>query len=123
MAKADDPTIFSLILAGDTGVGKSCILQRFVDDSYNSFIIHQTIGCDFKRIDIQLGDTRIRLRICDLSGRESDLSKYGSYLSTTHGVLLVYDITMRHTFHAIPHWIRSITMPATCSYDFRRVLL
>jgi Ras-related protein Rab-8A len=51
-----------LLLIGDSGVGKSCLLLRFCDDAWTpSFIT--TIGIDFKIRTIELDGKRIKLQI------------------------------------------------------------
>lgn len=61
MAKAYD-YLFKLLLIGDSGVGKTCVLFRFSDDAFNSTFI-STIGIDFKIRTIELDDKKIKLQI------------------------------------------------------------
>ncbi|CAM0139508.1 unnamed protein product [Umbelopsis sp. WA50703] len=61
--------LIKLLLIGDSGVGKSCLLLRFSDDSFTpSFIT--TIGIDFKIRTIELDGKRIKLQIWDTAGQE-----------------------------------------------------
>ncbi|KAF6072007.1 Ras family protein [Candida albicans] len=61
--------IMKLLLVGDSGVGKSCLLLRFVEDKFNpSFIT--TIGIDFKIRTIESKGKRIKLQVWDTAGQE-----------------------------------------------------
>lgn len=53
-----------LLLIGDSGVGKSCLLLRFADDSYTDSYI-STIGVDFKIRTVELDGKVIKLQIWD----------------------------------------------------------
>lgn len=53
MAKNYD-YLFRLLLVGDSGVGKTCILIRFVEDTFNSSYI-STVGIDFKIRTLEIG--------------------------------------------------------------------
>ena len=63
MAKAYD-FLFKLLLIGDSGVGKTCVLFRFSEDAFNSTFI-STIGIDFKIRTIDLDGKKIKLQIWD----------------------------------------------------------
>eukprot|EP00889_Picochlorum_renovo_P007620 jgi/Picre1/34650/NNA_002118.t1 len=65
--RRDYDHLIKLLLIGDSGVGKSCLLLRFSEDSFtNSFIT--TIGIDFKIKKIQIDGTWIKLQIWDTAG-------------------------------------------------------
>ena len=62
--------LFKLLLIGDSGVGKTCVLHRFSDDAFQSTFI-STIGIDFKIRTIELEDgKKIKLQIWDTAGQE-----------------------------------------------------
>lgn len=54
--------LFKLLLIGDSGVGKSCLLLRFADDTYTESYI-STIGVDFKIRTIELDGKTVKLQI------------------------------------------------------------
>uniref|UniRef100_A0A671UH62 small monomeric GTPase n=1 Tax=Sparus aurata TaxID=8175 RepID=A0A671UH62_SPAAU len=68
MAKTYD-YLFKLLLIGDSGVGKTCLLFRFSEDSFNTTFI-STIGIDFKIRTIELDGKRVKLQIWDTAGQE-----------------------------------------------------
>ncbi|GAC74120.1 GTPase Rab1/YPT1, partial [Moesziomyces antarcticus T-34] len=59
---ADYDYLFKLLLIGDSGVGKSCLLLRFADDTYTESYI-STIGVDFKIRTIELEGKTVKLQI------------------------------------------------------------
>jgi Ras-related protein Rab-8A len=86
-----------LLLIGDSGVGKSCCLLRFSEDSFTpSFIT--TIGIDFKIRTIELDGKRVKLQIWDTAGQERFRTITTAYYRGAMGILLVYDVTDKRSF-------------------------
>jgi Ras-related protein Rab-8A len=104
--------LIKMLLIGDSGVGKSCLLLRFSDDSFTpSFIT--TIGIDFKIRTIELDGKRIKLQIWDTAGQERFRTITTAYYRGAMGILLVYDVTDDKSFHNIRNWIRNIEQHAS----------
>ncbi|PPS03524.1 hypothetical protein GOBAR_AA17117 [Gossypium barbadense] len=70
--------LFKLLLIGDSGVGKSCLLLRFADDSYVESYI-STIGVDFKIRTVEQDGKTIKLQIWDTAGQERFRTITSSY--------------------------------------------
>ncbi|BBN16447.1 protein MpRAB8B [Marchantia polymorpha subsp. ruderalis] len=105
---ADSDYRMKLLLIGDSGVGKSCLLLRFCDDSFaTSFIT--TIGIDFKVRTIDVDGKKVRLQIWDTAGQERFRTITTAYYRGAMGILLVYDITDSSSFQNVRNWIGSIT--------------
>merc|ERR1712116_1104 len=106
MAKTYD-YLFKLLLIGDSGVGKTCVLFRFSEDAFNSTFI-STIGIDFKIRTIELDGKKIKLQIWDTAGQERFRTITTAYYRGAMGIMLVYDITNEKSFDNIKNWIRNI---------------
>ncbi|WMV56425.1 hypothetical protein MTR67_049810 [Solanum verrucosum] len=98
-ARADYDYLIKLLLIGDSGVGKSCLLLRFSDGSFTTSFI-TTIGIDFKIRTIELDGKRIKLQIWDTAGQERFRTITTAYYRGAMGILLVYDVTDESSFNS-----------------------
>eukprot|EP00884_Botryococcus_braunii_P006382 jgi/Botrbrau1/15745/Bobra.4_1s0113.1 len=104
--------LVKLLLIGDSGVGKSCLLLRFSEDSFTSSFI-TTIGIDFKIKKILLDNKWIKLQIWDTAGQERFRTITSAYYRGAMGILLVYDVTDEASFNNIRNWMRNIEQHAS----------
>ncbi|CEL92628.1 unnamed protein product [Vitrella brassicaformis CCMP3155] len=104
--------LFKLLLIGDSGVGKSCLLLRFADDTYTDSFI-STIGVDFKIRTIELDGKTVKLQIWDTAGQERFRTITSSYYRGAHGIIIVYDVTDKESFLNVKNWIAEIDKYAT----------
>ncbi|KAK8544977.1 hypothetical protein V6N13_066287 [Hibiscus sabdariffa] len=110
--RADYYYLIKLLLIGDSGVGKSCLLLRFSDGSFTTSFI-TTIGIDFKIRTVELDGKRIKLQIWDTAGQERFRTITTAYYRGDMGILLVYDVTDESSFNNIRNWIRNIEQHAS----------
>ncbi|XP_055393696.1 ras-related protein Rab-8B isoform X1 [Bubalus kerabau] len=135
MAKTYD-YLFKLLLIGDSGVGKTCLLFRFSEDAFNTTFISTIVimsmdrdclhvrdeeGIDFKIRTIELDGKKIKLQIWDTAGQERFRTITTAYYRGAMGIMLVYDITNEKSFDNIKNWIRNIEEHA--SSDVERMIL
>uniref|UniRef100_A0A0V0JBS9 GTP-binding protein YPTM2 n=1 Tax=Schistocephalus solidus TaxID=70667 RepID=A0A0V0JBS9_SCHSO len=99
--------IFKLLLIGDSGVGKSCLLLRFADDVYTDNFI-STIGVDFKIRTVELDGYHVKLQIWDTAGQERFRTITAAYYRGAHGIIIVYDVTDEESFKNVEEWLNEI---------------
>jgi len=99
---------YKLIFLGDQSVGKSCILNRFMNDTFTEDY-QATIGLDFQSKNIQIDNQDIHLLLYDTAGQEKFRSLIPMYTRDSNIILLVYDITCKDSFLHIPDWLNDIT--------------
>ena len=99
--------LYKLLLIGDSGVGKSCLLLRFADNTYTESYI-STIGVDFKVRTIQLDGKTIKLQIWDTAGQERFRTITSSYYRGAHGIIVVFDVTDQVSYNNVKQWLKEI---------------
>ena len=99
---------FKLMMLGDSGVGKTAILRRYCDDTFDAKWIN-TIGIDFKMKNVEIEDKKVRLQIWDTAGQERFQAMAHSFYRGAAGILLVYDITSLESFEHVEKWMTSIS--------------
>lgn len=108
--------LFKILLIGDSGVGKSCLLMRYADDAYTSNYI-STIGVDFKIRTVKADDgSVIKLQIWDTAGQERFRTITTSYYRGAQGLIVVFDVTNRSSFENVSFWLKEVeTYNGTCT--------
>ncbi|KAG8874309.1 Insulin-like growth factor 2 mRNA-binding protein 3 [Tulasnella sp. 332] len=104
-APLEQPRI-KLVLIGDSGVGKSALLLRLTNESFH--LEPSTIGVDFIASTMDLNGARVKLLIWDTSGQERFAKMGSAYYRRTQGVILVYDVSNRASFAALPKWLAEV---------------
>ena len=107
-SSGDDQRIkltFKILLLGDSAVGKTSLLTKYVNNTFQEQHI-ATIGVEYKDKYIIKNDFNIRLQIWDTAGQERFHSISKNLYRGTNGVLFVYDITSKESFDNLKHWIK-----------------
>ena len=101
--------LFKLILIGDSYVGKSNILLKYLKNQFNENS-KTTIGVEFGTKNIIINNKRIKIQIWDTAGQERYRSITSAYYKGAKGALIVYDITRKNTFDNIDKWITDLKL-------------
>ena len=99
---------YKLIFLGDQSVGKSCILNRFLNDTFIEDY-QATIGLDFQSKNVQIENQDIHLLLYDTAGQEKFRSLIPMYTRDANIILLVYDISNRDSFLNLTQWLKDLT--------------
>ena len=98
--------IFKLILIGNSGVGKSSIIQRYMKQTFEESY-KCTIGVDFLMKSLQIKGKTVKLQLWDTAGQEKYKSMVSSYYRGANVALVVFDITNHSSFDSLPIWIEN----------------
>ena len=96
-----------LMIIGDSTVGKTSILSRFSNGTFNSNYL-ATVGLDFFNKDEIINNKTVRIKIWDTAGQERYKALTKGFFRNAQGILLVYDVTNAETFENLKYWIQSI---------------
>ncbi|XP_023442011.2 ras-related protein Rab-18-like [Dasypus novemcinctus] len=97
-------TTLKILIISESGVGKSSLLLRFTDDTFD-LELAATIGVDFKVKTIAVEGNTAKLAIWNTVGQEQFRTLTPSYYRDAQGIILVYDVTRRDTFVKLDNWL------------------
>jgi len=98
---------FKLVLLGDSAVGKSCLVVRFVRDEFFEFQ-EPTIGAAFLTQTVTLDDATVKFEIWDTAGQERYRSLAPMYYRGAAAAIVVYDITKKDSFNGAKSWVKEL---------------
>ncbi|KAM9843350.1 ras-related protein Rab-26-like [Aulostomus maculatus] len=99
---------FKVMLVGDSGVGKTCLLVRFKDGAFLAGSFISTVGIDFRNKVLDIDGVKVKLQIWDTAGQERFRSVTHAYYRDAHALLLLYDVTNKSSFDNIQAWLTEI---------------
>jgi Ras-related protein Rab-8A len=107
MVSAECDVNLKILLLGDTSVGKTCFLLRFIEDTFTHNHI-STIGVDYKIKLVSFNGQLIKLQVWDTAGQDRFRCITKNYFRGSDGIMLIYDITNQASFNNIRNWISQI---------------
>ncbi len=99
--------IFKVLLVGNSVVGKSSLILRYVDQIWNDVFV-PTIGVDFKVKSLEIKNKSIKLQIWDTAVQERFQNVISSYFKGANGILLIFDNTSRDSFKVLENWLAEV---------------
>lgn len=99
--------IFKIVLVGDSGVGKTNLLLRYLKNEFNTQT-KATVGVEFGNTKVQIDNALIKAQIWDTAGQERYRSITSAYYKGAHGALIVYDITRKDSFDSVEKWLSDL---------------
>lgn len=96
-----------IVVVGDSGVGKSNIISRFMKDKYSEET-KATIGVEFLSKTFRVNGTIIKLEVWDTAGQERYKSITTSYFRGSNGAIIVFDLTRESSFENVEKWLNEI---------------
>ena len=102
-----DEYVIKILTLGDSGVGKTSIIQKFINDKFSQNML-STIGVDFQSKVIIIDNIKVKLKIWDTTGQERFKTLTSQYYNGADGALLIFDITSKMTFDRISFWMNEL---------------
>lgn len=96
-----------ICVVGDSGVGKTALLRRYVDDTFDP-ITGSTIGVDFYLASLRTGGSVVKLQLWDTAGQERFWGIVPTFFRGSHAVLVAFDTTSRASFQSSHGWVARV---------------
>ena len=103
------------MLVGDASVGKTALLNRYVNDKDPAHDSTSTIGVEFSKRTLNVNGKQIQVHIWDTAGQERFKSLTTHHYRGAHAALLVYDVTQPSTYEKMQTWLDELhehTLPS-----------
>ena len=103
----DKAKSIKIIIVGSSGVGKTCLINRIVDNPFSE-TYEMSIGVDFMSKNLRYHGQNIKLQIWDSAGQEKYKGLIPSYIRNSSIVFVVYDVSSKTSFNNVSSWITFI---------------
>ena len=105
--KSNFDLMIKVLVIGESGVGKTCLIRRFSDGTFSDNYL-ATIAVDFKTQIVRVKGSRVKIQIWDTAGQEKFHTLTTSFFKQTQGVLLCFSLTDRGSFEKVGMWMEQI---------------
>ena len=102
--KAEPKIIVKLLLLGDSSVGKTSIIIKYISNKFMDTNI-ATLGVDYMDKTVDYNNLKVFLQIWDTSGEEKFRSITRNFYRNADGLLVVFDLTCKESFNHVKNWI------------------
>ena len=109
-----------IVVVGDSGVGKTNLIRRFIQDDFQSNS-KATVGVEFFSKSFKINDNVFKIEIWDTAGQERYKSITAAYYKGAKGGLVVYDVTSKTSFDNVDNWVSEIKEKA--STDMKTMMI
>ena len=92
-----NPLSIKTTLIGDSGVGKTCIIRRYISNEFSDDLM-STNGVSYSKRELIIGDRKVQIDLWDTAGQEEYRALGKHFYKDSYIVLLVYNITNRESF-------------------------
>ena len=120
MSEEDYDTIFKIVIVGDSGVGKTNLITRYLKNDFKPET-KATIGVEFSDKKYIYKNKNIKIQIWDTAGQERYRSLTSMYYKGAKGAIFVYDISSKISFENIDKWL--IEMKKTADENIKIILI
>lgn len=96
-----------IVIIGDHAVGKSSLMLKYTDDSFNDFLTGTT-GIDLKRKNVKIEEVEYKVLIYDTPGHDRYRQFAKSQIKSMDGIIVVFDVTERTSYFNTSSWLKSI---------------
>ena len=107
MANVNNEKDVKVILLGESGVGKTCIINRYINNEFQNNVA-STLGSAFFLKEIIKGDTKYNVNVWDTTGQERYHSVTNLFINDSHIIILVYSIDSKESFNNLNYWYDTI---------------
>jgi small GTP-binding protein len=97
----------SIITIGDSSVGKTSIIRKFIDNNFSVGTL-PTIGVELFKTELKINDEKYLIKIWDTCGQERLRALTSNYYKNADGIILVYDVNSNDSFLNLEKWFKSI---------------
>ena len=104
--KSNEEIQMKFLLIGEQAVGKSSLINQYIEGKFEENLLCAA-GLDLKKKYIKINQTSIKLMIYDTAGHERFRTLSKNQISSTKGILIVYDVTEKESFDALNFWMKS----------------
>ena len=105
--KKDSDITIKLLLIGNAYVGKTLIVQKFIDNTFSKSTM-STIGVDLQSKIIDINGKKVKYLIWDTAGEDRMKTMTYSYYRGCHVILIVYDVTNQKSFENVTTWVECV---------------